>query len=217
MKIAGRIFSILFGLAFAAAGTLVALFTVSLCGKNLDSIPVLLKPVEEARHQAQILMDAVADGEFETAGNLILGSPKLGVDRDPQDLSGQLIWDAFVESYSYELVGECYATNSGIAQDVRVSYLDITSVTKNLRTRSQTMLEERVLNAVDMDEIYDADNNYREDFVMAVMEDAVRDALAEDAEMTGMEFTLNMVYRNGTWVVVSDAVLMTAISGGIVK
>ena len=52
---------------------------------------------------------------------------------------------------------------------------------------------------------------------MDVLNDAVKDALKEDAKMTGMEFALNLVYRNGDWVVVSDSALMAAISGGIVK
>ena len=205
------------GFLFALAGIAVSVFTVRLCMKNLDSIPVLLAPVQEAQDQATALMDAVAAGDYEAVGALILGTPELGVDRDPADPAGQMIWAAFMESYEYELVGECYATDSGVAQNVRVSYLDMDSVTANLRSRSQTLLEARVSMAEDVSEIYDENNDYREDFVMQVLRDAVTDALAEDAEMTGMEFTLNMVYQNGTWVVVSDPALMAAVSGGIVK
>jgi len=206
-----------FGLIFVLAGLAVAAFTVKLSLDNLTSIPVLLAPVEEAEQQAVKLMDAVAAGDYTAAEALILGNPKLGVDRDPADAAGVMIWDAFVESYAYELVGESYATDSGIAQNIRVSYLDIGSVTENLRNRSQTLLEERVAQAEDVDQIYDEKNDYKEEFVMAVLNDAVKDALKEDAQMTGMEFTLNLVYRNGEWVVVSDSALMAAISGGIVK
>ncbi len=205
------------GFVFALAGLAVAGFTVKLSMNNLDSIPVLLAPVEEAEQQAVKLMEAVADGDYAAAETLILGNPRLGVDRDPADAAGVLIWNAFVESYDYELVGESYATDSGIAQNVRVSYLDIGSVTANLRDRSQSLLEERVAQAEDVDQIYDEKNDYKEEFVMDVLNDAVKDALKEDAKMTGMEFTLNLVYRNGDWVVVSDSALMAAISGGIVK
>ena len=206
-----------FGLVFILAGVAVAGFTVETAKNNLDSIPVLLSPVEEAEAQAEALMEAVAKGDYNTAGTLILGNPKLGVDRDPADTAGIMIWDAFVESYSYEMVGESYATDSGIAQNVKVSYLKISSVTKNLRERSQTLLEERVAQAEDVDEIYDENNDYKESFVMEVLKDAVEDALAEDAEMTGTEFTINLVYRDGNWVIVSDSALLAAISGEIVK
>lgn len=205
------------GLIFILAAVAVAGFTVDVTKNNLDSIPVLLAPVEEAEAQAQALMDAVARGDYAAAEKLILGNPKLGVDRDPADAVGVMIWDAFVESYSYEMVGDSFATDSGIAQNVKVSYLDIGSVTKNLRERSQVLLETRVAQAEDVDEIYDENNEYKEEFVMEVLKDAVMDALEEDAQMTGAEFTLNLVYRDGNWVVVSDSALMAAISGNVVK
>ena len=205
------------GLAFVLVGVAVAGFTVKVTKNNLDSIPVLLAPVEEAEAQAEALMDAVSKGDYAGAEGLILGNPKLGVDRDPADAVGIMIWDAFVESYGYEMVGDSFATDSGIAQKVKVSYLDIGSVTKNLRERSQALLEARVAEAEDVDEIYDGNNDYKEEFVMKVLKDAVTDALEEDAEMTGMEFTMNLVYRDGKWVVVSDSALMAAISGNVVK
>lgn len=207
----------LIGVLLAAAGAFVAAFGVRLCMDNLNSIPVLLEPVEEAQKQAQSLMDAVARGDYETAGTLILGNPQLGVDRAPEEEAGAMIWTAFVNSYTYELVGECYATDSGVAQDIRVTYLDIGSVTENLRERSQALLEERIAQAEDIMDLYTEENEFREDFVMQALRDAVADAIREDAKTVTMEFTLNMVYRDGTWVIVSDEALMKAISGGIVK
>lgn len=204
-----------FGLLFALAGTAAAAFAVWLCMTNLNSIPVLLAPVAEAEEKAAALMDAVAEGDYNTAGTLILGTPNLGVDRDPQDKAGMMIWEAFVKSYRYELVGECYATDSGVAQNVRVTYLDIGSVTQNLRQRSQALLEERIAQAEDVSQLYNENNEFHEEFVMDALYDAVEDALREDATETGMEFTLNLVYRDGTWVAVPDDALMAAISGGI--
>ena len=205
------------GLVFILAGIVVSAFTVEVTKNNLDSIPILLAPVEEAEAQAKALMDAVAAGDYDTAGGLILGNPKLGVDRDPADATGMMIWEAFVESYSYEMIGDSFATDSGIAQNVKVSFLDISSVTKNLRERSQSLLEARVAEAEDVSDIYDENNEYKEDFIMAVLEDSVKDALREDAAMTGAEFAINLVYRDGNWVVVSDSALMAAISGNVVK
>ena len=205
------------GIVFILAGIVAAGFTVRITKNNLDSIPVLLAPVEEAESQAQALMDAVAKGDYAAAEKLILGNPKLGVDRDPADTVGVLIWEAFLESYSYEMVGDSFATDSGIAQNVKVSFLDINSVTENLRERSQILLETRVSEAADVDEIYDENNDYKEEFVMEVLKDAVTDALKEDALMTGAEFTMNLVYRDGSWVVVSDSNLLAAISGNIVR
>lgn len=205
------------GVIFALAGMAAATFGVWLCMNNLDSIPVLLAPVEEARNQAETLMEAVTTGDYDAAGAVILGEPELGVDRMPKDEAGVMIWEAFMESYRYELVGECFATDSGVSQNVRVTYLDISSVTENLRQRSQSILEERIAQAEDVSELYNENNEFHEEFVMTALYDAVRDALREDARETTVEFTLNLVYHDGVWLVVSDGALMSAISGGIVK
>ena len=131
------------------------------------------------------------------------------------DEVGVLIWEAFQSSISYELRGDCYTTEQGLAQDVSISCMDVTSVTVNLKERSQTLLEQRVAEAVDVSEIYDENNDYREDFVMAVLRDAVEDALEEDARMMTMELTVNLSYQDGKWWVVADEALLDAISGGI--
>ena len=79
----------------------------------------------------------------------------------------------------------------------------------------QPELEQRVLDAVDVSEIYDENNEYREDFVMSVLKDAVADALEEDAKKMTVELTVNLSYQNGKWWVVADEALLDAISGGI--
>ena len=205
------------GAILCLAGLAVAAGTVQIGMEYKEAIPILLKPAEEAQSRAATLMDAVCDGDYVTAGSMILGNPNLGVDREVTDPAGALIWNALAESMSYEFVGECYTTESGLAQSIRVSYLDLGSVTKDLKTRAQTLLENRVQNAEDITDVYDENNEYREDVVMEVLYDAVEEALQQDAKEITMEFTVNMVYQNGEWWVISDSTLLKAISGGIVN
>ena len=145
----------------------------------------------------------------------MLGKPSLGVDREAADRVGVLIWDAFGDSVSYELVGECYTTADGLAQDLTVTTLDIKSVTAQLRSRSQALLEQRVAEAEDTADIYDEKNEYREDFVMDVLYDAAVQALEEDAVEKTVELTIKLSYSDGSWWVIADENLLSAISGGI--
>ena len=135
----------LFSFLLAAIGLGAAAAAIYLSMTFVDAKPMLLTPPNVARGKVIMLMNAVAEGNYEEASQTIYGTPSLGVDREAGDEVGVMIWDAFVESYTYELVGESYATDSGIAQNVKVSYLKISSVTKNLRERSQTLLEESSL------------------------------------------------------------------------
>ena len=205
----------LFSLLLAAIGLIAAAAAIFLSVKFVDAKPMLLTPPDVARGKVIMLMNAVAEGNYEEASQAIYGTPDLGVDREAGDEVGVMIWDAFEGSITYELQGDCYTTDQGLAQNVTLTCLDVTSVTANLKERSQKLLEKRVAEAVDMSEIYDDNNDYREDFVMDVLHDAVRDALEEDAKMMTVDLTVKLSYQDGKWWVVADEALYNAISGGI--
>lgn len=205
----------LFSGLFAALGVMTMLVTAVVSLSSLNRMPQLLTPPEAALAQSEAVMEAVAQGDYTAAGNRMYGQPSLGVDRDPADAVGVLIWDAFVDSFTYEFTGDCYATDSGLARNVTVTTLDISSVTANLKARSEALLEQRVAQAEDVTEIYDQDNNYREEFVMQVLYDATVQALQEDAAYLTQELTVNLVYQQEQWWVMPEQPLLRAISGGI--
>lgn len=205
----------LLSVIFIIVGILAAAAAVYLGMSYKDADPVLLAPPEDAKLQVIGMMDAVCEGDFASASTYMQGQPDLGVDREATDPVGVLIWNAFCDSMSYELVGECYGTEEGLAQDLTISCIDITSVTAVLKDRSQALLEQRVEEAEDLDEVYDENLQYREDFVMSVLYDAAAAALAEDATTMTAELTVNMIYQNETWWIIADRNLLDAISGGI--
>ena len=200
--------------AFAVAGIVLALSTVVLSLCQLRTSPVLLSASEEASNTAQELMDALQQGDFSHGETLLYGTPSLGADRQPADAVGQLIWDAFVKSIDYRFQGELYTTDSGLAQDVSITTLDILSVTNPLKNRSESLLEERVQKAEDVSQIYDGNNEYREEFVMQVLYDAASAILQKEARFVTTEVTLNLVYYQNRWWVMPDQALLRVISGG---
>ena len=202
---------------FGVAGVCAAALCVHLAFENRNAIPVLVEQPESARDQVEIMMEAVSRNDYAAASEVIQGNPVFGADRAPADAVSGLIWDAFVESVSYELVGDLYATDSGVAQNIKVTTLDMGSVTANLKERSEELLEQRVADAEDPDEVYDENNEYREDFVMQVLYDAAVEALKADAKMMEHEVIINMIYENGAWLIVPDSSLLNAISGGVLK
>jgi len=211
MKIVKNLLSVL----LAAIGLGAAAAAIFLCMNYVDAKPILLSPPDVARSKVIMLMNAVSEGDYEEASQAIYGTPNLGVDREAGDEVGVMIWDAFEGSLTFELLGDCYTTEQGLAQKVSVTCLDVTSVTANLKEHSQALLEERMAAAADVSEIYDENNEYREDFVMEVLHDAVKDALEEDARDMTVELTVNLSYQDGKWWVVADEALFNAISGGI--
>ena len=204
-----------FSAILAVLGIVILVFALVLCLTSLDAETVLLTPPDEALERAEEMMDAVAAGDYAAASKVMYGQPDLGVDREPADEVGVLVWNAFVESISYEFTGECFATDSGIAQNVSVTSLDITSVMTNLKTRVNTLLNARIAEATEMSQLYDEENNFREELIDEVLLEAIGAALEEDAQNVTREVTLSIAYRDGQWWVVPDQALLQAISGGV--
>ena len=208
-----RILALIFALlALCAAGG-----GVYLALENMDAAPVLVRAPEEAGQQATGMLDALCRGDYDGVSARLYGQPELGLDRDAGDAVGQLFWHALEDSRSYSVIRDCYATGDGIAMDVVLECLDLGSVTGNLRNRAQTLLEQRVAQAADTSEIYREGGEYREDFVMGVLEDAAREALEQDAATARWELTLYFIYEEGQWWIRPDEALLTAMSGGTTK
>ena len=205
----------LLSLIFIIIGIAAAVAAANIGMTNKEADPVLLMPPEDAKLQVVGMMDAVCSGDFAAASTYLQGQPDLGVDREPSDPVGVLIWNAFRDSMSYELVGDCYGTEAGLAQNLTFSCMDITSVTAVLKERSLALLEKRVEAAEKLSDVYDENMQYREDFVLNVLYDAAVAALEEDAGTMTTELTVNMVYQNETWWIIADRNLLDAISGGI--
>ena len=207
----------LFAGIFGLMGLALALACVWLSLNFREASPVLLAPADAAQKTTQAMMEEVCSGDYKAASARILGNPDFGFDKFPEDPVEAIVWNRFMGSFSYELLGDCYATESGVAQKIRLTYLNLDSVTQNLRERTQTLMEERIEAATDMDQIYDENHEFIEAFVMQALRDAAQTAVHEDAEETFVEFTANLIYREGQWWILPDAALMAALSGGIVK
>lgn len=206
-----RFFSGLF-LSFALILMVAAFFmAMALPGTK----PTLVEAADEAQDRVVAAMDAICQGDFAAAEPYLLGQPSLGADRTPEELAGRLIWSDFLESLSYQLSGECYATDTGVAQDISLTYLDISSVTANLAQRGERQLTQLQQEATHTSQIYDENGEYRQDVVERVLHTSVLEALREDAKTITATFTLQMVNRNGQWYIVPNADFISALSGGI--
>lgn len=213
MKIFYRVLALMFAVLALGAAACGVYLTLD----NIGAEPVLVQAPEEARQRALALMDALCEGDYDSISDQLYGRPDLGLNRDPADAVGVLLWDALAESRTYSVLRDCYATDNGIAMDVVVEGLDLDSVLGGLRQRAQALLEQRVAQAENTDEIYAEGGEYREEFVMDVLKDATAEALEQEGKQVRWELTLRFVYDEGRWWIRPDEALLTAISGGTNK
>lgn len=194
-----------------AAVLLVTAIALSVLGQNA---PVrLLSAPRDAEALTVSLMDALCRGDYQAAGSLMYGKPDLDAQQAPDTALGRLLWDAFTDSLSYTFPGSCYATDSGVARDVTVTYLDIPSVMEPLNARAQAILEQQ-LAAADA-QAYDENGTLREDFVSQIMCQAAQEVLSQGDYRTETTVTLNLFQQEGKWWILPDQALIRVISGGV--
>ncbi len=214
MKVS-KIIALIVGILFGIASLLTAAFTVKLSFENKDALPQLIGPAEDARNVVEQIMVALDQQDYQTVSSLMVGNPDLGMDQEPADEVGKLFWTAYVQSFRYEMVGECYVTKDGLAQMVRISYMDLNEATEPLREASRTLLQERVANAKDASEVYNEAGEYREDVVMEVLQEAAEQVLQREFSQKTTELTVNLEFRDGRWQAIFDDAMLKALMGGI--
>ncbi len=200
---------------FAVLGGVIMAATTGMCLLSLDAEPKVLRIPQGAEDCAQSLVQALEEGDYAAAESLIYGQPDLGIAEAPEDPLAALAWEAFEDSLSVSLQGACYAQGADFCQELTVTALDVTTVTASLRQRVNDLLQERMENAEELSELYDEQNQFRQDLVDQVMQEALQQALAEDAQTFTCQSVLGLIRRDGRWWAVPDQELLRALSGNL--
>ena len=199
---------------FGVLAVVLAVSALLICLTQRNAAPKLFGKAEGAEKCARAMMDCISRGDYAGASAYLYGTPSLGIGDQRETPAAECVWDAFVSSMECRSRGSCYATDAGVAMDFTVSGLDIPSLTQELKQRSAAVLEARVEAAENMSQVYDSNQQYREDFIQSVLEEAAREAVAAVSPVENA-VTVQLVYEGNQWWVVPDSALMTAISGGI--
>ena len=201
--------------ACALTGIAATAGAIYIAAEYHDANPILLKKDEAAIQQLTDMLDSICDGDFSAASQYMLGNPSLGAEKAPEDALALLLWDTWKNSMSYELNGDCHTSQAGLAQDVTFSYIDINSITGHLREDAEQLMEQRIAEAEDVSEIYDENNEYRQDFVTELLCEAAETVIKKYSTTTSISITINMTYQDSQWWVLAEEPLLHAISGGI--
>ena len=191
-----------------------AVFTALLCAFAMTQEPMLIADPQGAASAAETVMESVRQGDYASAASVMQGKPDLGVNREPEDIVGKLLWQEFIRSFSYEKKGSCYAAEDGMALNMTVTYLDFNSVVNTLGDRAGELLEQQVKNAEDPSLLQDGEDHYRQELVDQVLTQAAKDAIAQDAKTITEDITVHMAFEDGKWWVIPESSLIHVISGG---
>lgn len=210
MKIFARCLAALLALISLAAAGLGIYISMDKRG----DLPFLVQTSPLARQRVETLFSSVKKGDYILAESVILGQPSLGIDRPAKDPLAAAVWDAYQNSLKFEPLSDFYATTYGLAVDYKMSRLDVTSVLEPVAARAEANIQQRIAQAKSVEEIYDSNNEYRDDVVQKAVDMALAAALQEDASYMQLEFTVNLIYQDGNWWVKGEKALMDALAAG---
>lgn len=205
MKRASAVFGVLGGALAAAA--------IVLCLTRRNASPMLLSVSPEAEACVNGLLAQLRAGDYGGASRYLYGTPELDVDVRAENAASRKLWAAFVGSLRCTPMGECYAAEDALAQNVMISGLNVAQVLSNMERTAPALLKKRVAQAQSMAEVYDDAHEYREDFVASVLSQATESCLRQ-AVRAYRNVTLRLVY-DGQWWVQPDPAFLCAVSGGI--
>ena len=208
MKVA-RFFSAI----FAVFGSLLLVGSIGLCLLSLNAPVRVLEMPQGAVDCSDAFAQALNEGDLSGAARMIYGQPDLGAEGTSADGQTAQVWEAFLESISFEYTGKCYAVENGFARDASITVLDPASVTQKLPERTQALVNQRISSAGTLEELYDEDGRFREELVTQILNEALQQSLTQDAHTVTLEVTVKLVDRDGGWWVVPEQALLQALTG----
>ena len=200
---------------FAAAGIILLAGSIVLCLTSWNRSAASLQPPEAAQACAEAVMEAVDSGDFAAAAKFLYGQPDLGVDREPAQEAGKLLWQAYRDSISVEFQGDCYGAESDFYRDARVTALDIAGVTAQLDSRASGLLQQRLESAEDPEQVLGENQEVPQALKEEILMQALNEALAQAENTVTRDVTLKLVNRDGQWGAVPDKALLEILSGGL--
>ena len=201
-----------FAAIFAVIGMLLMVGTAGLCFAGVNANVRVLETPKEAISCADALVKALDEGDLEAAAQLMYGQPDLGVKEEPSDPVSEQLWEKYREEMACASANKLYLKGSDFMRDVTITVLDVSSITGSVPARAKVLLEQQVAAATDMNQLYDAENNFRTELVDQVMQQALEQAIREDGRTVTVTGSVKVINRDGQWWAVPDQALLNALN-----
>ena len=158
--------------------------------------------------------DSVQAQNYPEAYACLSDYASLGLENEPESAEAKAMYDALRGSYSYTLSGGSTVTGLEASQRVVLRALNLRMTENAVQQQVNGILEEMVT-AMPASEVYDGNGGYLTSFTDAIYREALNRALQNtDALCSDTQLLIQLKYMDGTWKIVTDRSLMTALIGG---
>ena len=209
MRIHGRIrlFWLIIAVIFAALAVFACLYAW-LFGSIYD------RPKGNPADTVATFFESVRVGNYPIAYSCLSDYSSLGLERQPETAEAQAVYAAMKQSYTWNLNGSADISSTDATQKVQLRALNVRRVEAAAAAKVDGILQSMVEDMSE-DEVYDEDGNYRSSLTDTVFTEALRQTLSDPdplCETTNLE--IHLQYIDGSWKIIVDRALMTALMGG---
>lgn len=208
MKIA-RFFAVI----FAVIGMVLLIGSMGFFLLNRNAEVRVLELPREAVAVSEDFAKALEGGDLEAAAQLMYGQPDLGVQGIPENPETALLWEAFCGSIQLELSENWAVEKGSLVRSGSITHLDVSTIVGKFPERAKSLLDQKIASAQSLAEIYDEQNNFREELVEQILREALQQTLAQEGETVTREVTIKLVNRDGRWWVVPHQNLLQILTG----
>ncbi len=185
-----------------------------LCFLSYDKGTLYFIPNEEPGVCADRFLNFVCQGKEAEAVAIQSSEETLFVSPQNPGEVEEIMISALRNSYSYSLNNPEPATETHAQVSATVNYLELSKIVPDINTYVNSKLADIVENSR-KSEVYDENDNYRQDVLDAVYEEAVKKILTEPEKYySSSDIVLDMDYSDGTWKVAPNQALKLALAGG---
>ena len=202
-----------FACIFAGIGVLLLIGSLGFLLLNRNAPVRIGELPQEAVEVSDAFARALNEGDMEAAAQLMYGQPDLGISAVPETPESALVWDAFCGSISFGYSGELQMEQSGFVRAGSFTAMDVSAVMGKLPERTQALVDQKVAGTADLTELYDEENNFREELTSRILREALQQILAQDSQTVTREVTVRLVNRDGQWWVIPHQNLLQMLTG----
>ena len=158
--------------------------------------------------------DSLKNGDYTAAYDCLGDYNTLGLETEPDSEEARQILQALRTSYGYTLKGECSVDGLNAEQTVHFRYLSIRKTEDAVASRVNTVLEEKIAE-LPQEEVYADGGGYQTGLTDLVYAETLSTVLRNvDGVAAETDLEIHLQYLDGTWKIITDRSLMSALIGG---
>lgn len=199
---------------FGILAAVLGLAAVILSFTCRNASPYLLGGAEQASLHVGYLMEDLKTCDIDVIADYFSEDVDLQKLYSADNSVAKYLYRSVWKSSEFTVVGSAYGDGNAMAVDVDFTAIQAQKALERASALVQKLVEKKVRSTADADIIYDANNKYRQDFLDAVLIEALEQVLP-DVPTRQERITVHIRKVGRSWQILPEDSLMNALSGWI--